>query len=198
MQNFKPFRSQALKTMKSLRQTGAPLMKHKDLLLPLQQAPFGGMMGMGELADILAGKCDPNDAIKLWEMEDRAGILLTVDDKPGILAKALQILNEHSINMTSIVSRPPKTQGAEKLVNFNIDFHGSFEDQNVKRAMEQLEAISKGITKVGSKAVPWFPIDINDFDHIGKRILSEGDGIQEADHPGFHDPVYRARRSEVT
>jgi len=47
------------------------------------------MMGMGELADILAGKCDPNDAIKLWEMEDRAGILLTVDDKPGILAKAL-------------------------------------------------------------------------------------------------------------
>jgi len=43
--------------------------------------------------------------------------------------------------------------------------------------MEQLEAISKGITKVGSKAVPWFPIDINDFDHIGKRILSEGDGI---------------------
>ena len=58
--------------------------------------------------------------------------------------------------------------------------------------------MSKGITKVGSKAVPWFPIDINDFDHIGKRILSEGDGIQDADHPGFRDPVYRERRKEVT
>jgi len=51
---------------------------------------------------------------------------------------------------------------------------------------------------VGSKAVPWFPVDINDFDHIGKRILSEGDGIQEADHPAFRDPVYIARREEVT
>ena len=58
--------------------------------------------------------------------------------------------------------------------------------------------MSKGITRVGSKAVPWFPIDINDFDHIGKRILSEGDGIQDADHPGFRDPVYRERRKEVT
>ena len=65
-------------------------------------------------------------------------------------------------------------------------------------AMERLEDMSKGITKVGSKAVPWFPIDINDFDHIGKRILSEGDGIQDADHPGFRCPIYRARRQEVT
>ena len=43
--------------------------------------------------------------------------------------------------------------------------------------MAELESFSKSITKVGSKEVPWFPIDINDFDHIGKRTLSEGDGI---------------------
>lgn len=79
--------------------------------------------------------------------------------------------------MTSIQSRPPKTVSNESIINFNIDFHGSFEDQNVLAAMDQLEKISKGITKVGSKAVPWFPVDINDFDHIGKRVLSEGDGI---------------------
>lgn len=134
-------------------------------------------MGMGELADVLAGKCDPNDAIELWEMEDRSGILLTLSDSPGILNKALAILSSNNINMTSIQSRPPKTATDEKLINFNIDFHGNFEDDNVQAAMDQLEAISKGITKVGSKSVPWFPIDINDFDHIGKRILSEGDGI---------------------
>lgn len=47
----------------------------------------------------------------------------------------------------------------------------------MQKAMEELETMSMGLTKVGSKAVPWFPVDINDFDHIGKRILSEGDGI---------------------
>lgn len=135
------------------------------------------MMGMGELADTLAGKCDPNDAIELWEMKNRSGILLTLEDRPGILNDALNILNAHSINMTSIASRPPKTSADENVVNFNIDFHGNFEDENVAKAIDQLEAISKGITKVGSKSVPWFPIDINDFDHIGKRVLSEGDGI---------------------
>ena len=59
-------------------------------------------MGMGELADILAGKCDPNDAIQLWETEDRSGILLTLADKPGILNQALNILKNNEINMTSI------------------------------------------------------------------------------------------------
>ena len=85
-------------------------------------------MGMGELADVLAGKCDPNDAIQLWEMEDRVGILLTLDDSPGILNQALTILQNNKINMTSIQSRPPKTVSNESIINFNIDFHGSFED----------------------------------------------------------------------
>ena len=53
------------------------------------------------------------------------------------------------------------------------------------------------MTQVGSKEVPWFPTSISDFNHIGKRILGEGDGIQDADHPGFRDPVYRERREFV-
>ena len=81
-------------------------------------------MGMGELADVLAGKCDPNDAIKLWDMEDRSGILLTLQDEPGILNKALEVFKNNEINMTSIQSRPPKTSSdsQERLINFNIDF----------------------------------------------------------------------------
>ena len=81
-------------------------------------------MGMGELADVLAGKCDPNDAIKLWDMEDRSGILLTLHDEPGILNKALEVFKNNEINMTSIQSRPPKTSSdsQERLINFNIDF----------------------------------------------------------------------------
>ena len=58
--------------------------------------------------------------------------------------------------------------------------------------------IAEKVTEVGTVEVPWFPTRIEDFDHIGKKILGEGDGIQEADHPSFRDPVYRARRAEIT
>lgn len=45
--------------------------------------------------------------------------------------------------------------------------------------------------------MPWFPTRLEDFDEIGKRILGEGDGIQEADHPSFRDPVYKKRRDFI-
>ena len=131
MQSARFMQTRALRAMQAARKV-APA---KSLVLPAS-AQFGGMMGMGELADILAGKCDPNDAIKLWEMDDRVGILLTLEDKPGALNDALQILKENSIDMTSIQSRPPKTVDKERVINFNIDFKGSFEDENVKRALD--------------------------------------------------------------
>ena len=68
-------------------------------------------------------------------MGDRVGILLTLEDRPGILQEALGVLQRNNINMTSISSRPPKT-ASEAVINFNIDFYGSFEDDNVKAAME--------------------------------------------------------------
>ena len=100
-------------------------------------------------------------------------------DRPNILLDALTVFKNNNINMTNISSRPPKTCDAsgDKLINFNIDFHGNFGDPNVDAAMSALEKMAHGLTKVGSTAVPWFPTDINDFDHIGKRTLGEGDGI---------------------
>ena len=85
----------------------------------------------------------------------------------------------------------------KKVMNFNIDFVGTFEMDNVAAAMWRLQENAHGLTKVGSAEVPWFPLHIADFDNIGKRILSEGDGIQDADHPGFRDPEYRKRRDEI-
>ena len=138
MQKFRPLQKKLMQAMGPQLRT---MQKQKSgLLLPQPQANFGGMMGMGDLADALAGKCDPNDAIQLWEMEDRVGILLTLEDSPGILNRALNVLHKNEINMTSIQSRPPKTSATkEALINFNIDFHGSFEDENVMKAMEELE-----------------------------------------------------------
>jgi len=63
------------------------------------------MMGMGESEDPMAGK---QDKIRLWESDDRVAILLSMEDKMGVLNDAMQIFKDHNINMTSIQSRPPK------------------------------------------------------------------------------------------
>jgi tryptophan 5-monooxygenase len=67
----------------------------------------------------------------------------------------------------------------------------------VRKAIEELSIIANRVEEVGTPEVPWFPTRIEDFDNIGKRILSEGDGIQEADHPSFRDPVYKKRRDYI-
>mmetsp|Transcript_46904 Transcript_46904/g.63639 ORF Transcript_46904/g.63639 Transcript_46904/m.63639 type:complete len:89 (-) Transcript_46904:1026-1292(-) len=82
----------------------------------------------------------------------------------------------------------------ERHMEFFIDFKGSFQQHNVSKAMIDLCKVCHDVTSVGSAEVPWFPTQISDLNNLGKRILSEGDGIQEADHPGFKDPEYRKRR----
>jgi len=45
--------------------------------------------------------------------------------------------------------------------------------------MKKIEglAVKNGLVYLGTKEVPWFPTKIEDFNLIGKRVLSEGDGI---------------------
>lgn len=58
---------------------------------------------MGKLADTMAAKAQSaSDVIDLWEMENHVGILLTLEDQPGALNKALNILSENNIDLTSI------------------------------------------------------------------------------------------------
>ena len=86
----------------------------------------------------------------------------------------------------------------DKIVDFYADFDGKLCDIPVERAIKELKQMSLKVTIVGTPEVPWFPTIIDDFDHIGKRTLSSGDGIQATDHPGFSDPEYRKRRDMIT
>jgi hypothetical protein len=60
---------------------------------------------------------------------------------------------------------------------FYADFDGHLTDANVINAIEEIKLLAEKVTIVGTPEVPWFPTQIEDFDHVGRIILSEGDGI---------------------
>ena len=47
------------------------------------------------------------------------------------------------------------------------------------------------------KMTPWLSKCLNDMDAFAERVLECGEELT-ADHPGFTDQVYRARRAEIT
>jgi len=101
--------------------------------------------------------------------------------------------------LTRIQSKPNKfIHNDWRKVEFFVDLDGNLKDPVVKKAVDELRLLAEDVTEIGTIEVPWFPTRIEDFDHIGKEILGEGDGIQESDHPSFRDPVYRKRRDFIT
>lgn len=86
----------------------------------------------------------------------------------------------------------------DRQIEFYADFDGKIDDKNVDAAIQDLKGMTAKVTVIGTPNVPWFPTQVSDFDHIGKRVLSSGDGIQETDHPGFSDLEYRKRREVIT
>lgn len=135
----------------------------------------------------------------LWESCNLTSVTLRLDDKEGSLNNALHVFSDHNIEMTSIQSKPQKHFKRTREVSFHIDFIGTLGQSNVQKALEKLRAIAvlDGLKINSPSVIPWFPTRLSDFDTIGKKILSEGDGIQDADHPGFRDAAYRSRREEI-
>ena len=154
---------------------------------------FGGMSGMENL-----GTLEGYEKLELWKTQNRSGILLTLDDREGQLSKTLGIISKHGISLTQLHSKPPKKVGDKRTMNFHIDFEGEIDAPHVQACLGELRPQVVDLVEVGNMEVPWFPLTIKDFNFIGKRILSEGDGIQESDHPGFRDEAYKKRRSEIT
>ncbi|KAL3315165.1 hypothetical protein Ciccas_006212 [Cichlidogyrus casuarinus] len=123
-------------------------------------------------------------------------ILITLKQSVGSLAEALSIFKKHGVNLTHIESRPSKKLQEHYDFFINVDKP----TESLQEAVDDLEKtfsevmVLSGSSDVDAK-VPWFPRKIKDLDRFANQILSYGSEL-EADHPGFKDEVYRARRKE--
>lgn len=128
-----------------------------------------------------------------WSLP-RVSVLTEIDDTPGALHEILRYFWKYEINLTHIESRP--TTKNNEGFNIYIDFHGHLGETKTDKLMRELRARCKNMLVLDEREVPWFPRHVSDLDRIASRTLDAGADL-EADHPGFHDPVYRKRRTEL-
>ncbi|CAG8644629.1 12463_t:CDS:10 [Funneliformis caledonium] len=128
-------------------------------------------------------------------------ILFSVNDRLGVLDECLTTIKDLNVSLTRIESRPSRTP------DWDYDFFVDFSAEDTKqliRIVTALEKITKRVKVVSTSAtnatteqVPWFPRKKSDLDSFAEKVLEMGEEL-DSDHPGAKDPVYRARRSEIT
>lgn len=161
-----------------------------------------------ENGDVKAGL---HQHMYLHDYEDREGsttIVFTLSEKVGALADALKVFEKHNVNLHHIESRPSRDN--KECYEFFVacdNMKGGLQDavDSLKERTLQLQLLSRNpndqkdgvptLTLHDGISVPWFPRMIRDLDRFANQILSYGSEL-DSDHPGFKDPVYRARRKE--
>ncbi|KAI9557408.1 hypothetical protein GHT06_017236 [Daphnia sinensis] len=125
-------------------------------------------------------------------------LLFSMPEEVGALAKALKIFEDNKVNLLHIESRSSKRSigDYEFIVEIDTllgDVAGALEQ--LRKQSSYFQIISRDHKDGNAETIPWFPGRIQDLDRFANQILSYGSEL-DADHPGFTDPVYRARRKE--
>ena len=125
--------------------------------------------------------------------EPRTSLLIELHgDRPGALETALKPFGRHGVSLTHIESRPRRGQ----TFDFYVDCDGESGECAMEAVIAELRQAAVGVVVLDHKDVPWFPRHAAELDRIANHTLDAGDAL-EADHPGFADPAYRARRAMV-
>eukprot|EP00434_Breviolum_minutum_P031681 symbB.v1.2.028016.t1/scaffold2923.1/size67120/2 len=135
--------------------------------------------------------------VDLHELDPRTFLIVEAKrDRPGVLGEILELFTRSAINMTHIESRFKSF--ARDGPSFHIDFQGSLKEMEVQELMKAIKSLP-GVYDVSAqepREVPWFPMNIRELD-LTVDTLDGGTELINQDHPGFHDPVYRERRTEI-
>jgi len=83
--------------------------------------------------------------------KDKTSIMFSVKDKVGALHDILVPFKKYRINLTKIESRPSKRKSWEYY--FFVDISGHSENQNVKKALSELEKHCSLLKILGSYPV---------------------------------------------
>ncbi|KAJ3347348.1 hypothetical protein HDU83_002156 [Entophlyctis luteolus] len=130
----------------------------------------------------------------------KTSLFFTITDRVGALEDVLEQIRGLSISLTSIESRPSKTRGS---YDFFVDFDAGSREQ-AEMVIEKFKSLNlvkdirfaTGHNDDSTANVPWFPRKLADLDTFVDHTITYGAELN-ADHPGFHDPDYRARRAEI-